>query len=867
MPAARQHPGRTLVVFGLGVAVVFGLVALTGVWTPRLGLDLEGGTRITLTAEEGTTAADLTEAVEVVDARLNAAGVSEAEVTTQADRSVVVELPGQSRGDLVSTLQRTSRLGLRLVARSDGGPGSSQATALTVPRRVPGGADGSLAKAIEWVGEPDQAALAAYTSYRCPPDGRSSRVEAQPGEPLVTCDENGVKYLLSPAVLDGGDLDDASAVLDKRSVQPTVRLDFDDRGAERFAAVSDALFGTENRYAMVLDGHVASAPTVRERVEDGRAQISGELTQAQARSLATGLDHGPLPVDFAQDPAVETVGPTLAGDQVRAGLVAGLAGLVVALGLCLILYRRFGLVLVASLLVSGLLAWGVVLLLSEGAGLTLTLPGITGLLVGLGVAADSTILLLARVRDALRDGGPLPDAVESGRLRARRTSLAANGVLLLAAVVLHLATAGVVRGFALTLGVAAVVDLVVLLCLTGPLLAWLSGNGTLRGTPDSRTPVDGPNIDVVGARRRWLVVSGLLVLVAVVGLGARGLDPGVEFVGGAEYRISIPAGQVTASTAEDLRETVAGTGIENAANPVVATTSGGEALLLTTESLSASEEARVTGAIARATGATASDISSADIDASWAGSMTQRLLLGLGLLLVLALLLIGGYFRDARSMVAALVAVVHDVLITLGVYALAGFDVSPATVTGLLAVVGFSLYNAVVVLDRVRENAAARPAGRSYADAAELAVNQSLVRAAATGVVALLPVAAVLGVSALWFGTGSLKDLALTLFVGMAAGLYSSLFVAPPLLARLRGDDVTDAARAERDEERRRTSDPYAVRTGRRPMGTGRDGRPRELAEDAEDSRRSDWVDGRPPLPQDRPKSYPQPRSKRSRRR
>jgi preprotein translocase subunit SecF len=316
------------------------------------------------------------------------------------------------------------------------------------------------------------------------------------------------------------------------------------------------------------------------------------------------------------------------------------------------------------------------------------------------------------------------------------------------------------------------------------------------------------SIDFVGRKWLWYAVSALIVLLAVAGLAFKGLNYGIEFTGGAQYSVATTA---TQDQADRLREAVAATDIPNAAAPTV-TTSGSNAILVQTEPLNEAESAEVVDAIVQVTGVDPQDgISQTEIGASWGKEVAQRSLLGLLVFLVLVVLFIWAYFREWKMSVAAIVALVHDVVITIGIYALSGFEVTPATVTGILTILGFSLYDTVVVFDKVRENTRnLRERGTTYAAQANLAVNQTLVRSINTSIVALIPVGAILYVGAVQLGSGALKDLALALFVGMAAGAYSSIFIATPLLVQLKsGEDEVKLAE-KRAAARGRAVDPYA---------------------------------------------------------
>jgi preprotein translocase subunit SecF len=320
------------------------------------------------------------------------------------------------------------------------------------------------------------------------------------------------------------------------------------------------------------------------------------------------------------------------------------------------------------------------------------------------------------------------------------------------------------------------------------------------------------SIDFVGRRLLWYTISAVIIGVAVFGLVWKGLNLGIEFEGGVEYRVSMPSGQANESAVEDIRDAVAGSGIDAASSPIV-NTSGDKNIRVQTEPLTNDESTQLAGLIQDAAGVTSDDISSDEIGATWGKQVADRALTGLIVFLILVVLFIWAYFREWKMSVGALVALFHDIVITVGVYALSGFEVTPATVTGLLTILGFSLYDTVVVFDKVRENTkdAARRR-QTYREAANLAVNQTLVRSINTSIVALLPVGALLYVGVFSLGSGALKDLALALFVGMAVGLYSSVFIATPLVVQLKeyepGVKAGDA-RALRNHKRKQV-DPFA---------------------------------------------------------
>jgi preprotein translocase subunit SecF len=318
------------------------------------------------------------------------------------------------------------------------------------------------------------------------------------------------------------------------------------------------------------------------------------------------------------------------------------------------------------------------------------------------------------------------------------------------------------------------------------------------------------SIEFVGRWRRWFAISGVIVLIAAAAWGIRGLNYGIEFKGGVEYNAQFPSGTNLSSLVTPITDAVVGTHIENAASPVVVV-SGDKAIRIDVKPLNEGQKNTVSEAIKRATNAT--EINSTVIGPTWGQSIAKKALTGLIVFIVLVVLGLWAYFREWRMSVAAMVALAHDLVITVGVYALTGFEVTPATVTGLLTILGYSLYDTVVVFDKVRENTKGivTSTRRTYADAANLAVNQTLVRSINTSLTALLPVAAILYVGTFQLGSGPLKDLALALFVGMASGTYSSIFIATPLLAILKMREPSMVAQAKRVQRHAQAAKPAAA--------------------------------------------------------
>lgn len=546
MATKASRSGRRLIVFALLTAALYGGVALSGDWSPKLGLDLQGGTRITLEASTATgeaiTPEKLEEARGIIDQRVNGQGVAEAEVAVQGDRNIVVEIPGQNRKDLVDSVKQTAQLRFRLVAAVGQGRPSPQpsaspgaepsgspsaepsaskkakpsASASPKGRAVSGGlvaadkkktkasqtpsptADPSAAPSpttppvsakgapvdqpLKWMDNPGEEWLKKFAAFTCPKSGKGSApVSDIKDQPLITCDDSGVKYLLSASMIQGTQLTKAEAGIPSQQVQWVVDLTFDKTARETFANVTRTIVnatspitGQQKQFAIVLDGQVISAPVVNGVIPNGQAQISGDFTQTEAQTLANSLKYGALPLTFTA-PSVTEEGPTLAADQLSAGLWAGAIGLFLVIVYCLLYYRGLGIVVVASLAVAGVVTYAVVLAMSQAVNFTLTLPGIAGLIVAVGITADSFIVYFERIRDEMRDGRSMRVAVESGWVRARNTCLAADTVSLLAAVVLYIFAIGVVKGFAFALGISTLIDLLVFFMFTKPMVTWLAG--------------------------------------------------------------------------------------------------------------------------------------------------------------------------------------------------------------------------------------------------------------------------------------------------------------------------------------------------------------------------------------------------------
>ena len=464
--------GRSLVIL---TVILLGLIVTTfiqGASAVRLGLDLRGGTSVTLQPRASNEANKITseaidQAVSIIRQRVNSLGVAESEVTAQGsgtNRQIVISVPGDSGRRVVDLVGQTAELRFRQVLAETAGVANPTDTS-TVATPVPGITD-----------ELNNRFAALDCSIAANLEGTGADA---PADTIVACSrDGGAKYILGPAEVLGQQVSSAEAGYDPtQGLAWYVSLSFNGDGTKAFAAITTRVTSLQsplNQVAIVLDGLVVSAPRINEPIPSGNAQITGSFTQLEAQDLANVLKYGALPLAFDRG-EVQQVSPTLGADQLNAGLLAGFLGLGLVVVYSLLYYRGLGLVTVGSLAIAGALVYLLFLVLGEAIGFTLTLAGIAGAIVAIGVTADSFIVFFERIRDEAREGRSLRSAVESGWMKARHTILVADAVSLIAAILLYFFAVGGVRGFAFTLGLTTVVDLIVVFLFTKPIVTILAG--------------------------------------------------------------------------------------------------------------------------------------------------------------------------------------------------------------------------------------------------------------------------------------------------------------------------------------------------------------------------------------------------------
>jgi len=432
----------------------------------HLGLDLRGGTSVTLQPRisEGATGkvttAAIDQAVAIIRNRVNSLGVAESEVAAQgsgANRQIVISVPGDTGRRIVELVGNTAELRFRQVlAESTSGAAAG------------GGAATPVAGVSPEIN-------AAYAAIDCTTAAARQNLGGDtPEQTIVTCARNSAtKYILGPAEVIGRQVAKASSGLDTQAGNVwTVLLTFDNEGTKAFGALTQrvtSLAAPQNQVAIVLDGVVVSAPRINEAIPSGNAQITGSFTQQESTDLANVLKYGALPLAFDRG-EVQQVSPTLGAEQLKAGLLAGGLGLLLVVLYIFFFYRGLGIVSAGSLLIAGAFTYVAFLLLGKTIGFTLTLAGIAGAIVSIGITADSFIVYFERIRDEVREGRSLRSAVETGWVRARRTILVADFVSIIAAVLLYFFAVGGVRGFAFTLGLSTLIDLLVVFFFTKPMM-------------------------------------------------------------------------------------------------------------------------------------------------------------------------------------------------------------------------------------------------------------------------------------------------------------------------------------------------------------------------------------------------------------
>ncbi|KAA9087014.1 protein translocase subunit SecD [Microbacterium radiodurans] len=471
----------TALLFGINAVGVY--VFKQSSWAPELALDLQGGTQIILEAQSDgatPTTEQMNQAATIIRQRIDASGLVEADVATQAGNQIVVQLPGEVDDETRARIEASAQLQLRAVLYA-GAPATTfvgeDGTETPYPTPDPAlPATPSVAPTNgsdpAWITE---ALQARFLAYDCA-DEANDPASAPSDQPLITCDQtNAVKYILGPVELDGSSITDATNGLEQQTGRWAVNITFNDQGTQTFGQISQRLFGQQpplNQFAFVLDGSVLSAPSMDAVILTGKPSITGSFDQDSSKVLADQLKFGALPLSFEVQ-STNTISATLGSQQLQIGLIAGLIGLALVAIYSLVVYRALGTVIIASLVVMAVLTYAALAILAWRMGFRLSLAGVAGLIVTIGFTADSFIVYFERIRDELRDGKSITSAVEDGWSRAKRTIFISKSINILAAVVLYVLADATVKGFAFTLGLTTAIDILIFILFTHPTLQLL----------------------------------------------------------------------------------------------------------------------------------------------------------------------------------------------------------------------------------------------------------------------------------------------------------------------------------------------------------------------------------------------------------
>lgn len=764
------------------------------------GLDIQGGLSVVLTASSTDGSSIDNESMEesraIIESRVNALGASEASVQVQGSNQILVQIPGLS--DTEKALETIGKTGKLEFARLD------SFTDQDVVSKIKSGNYGSEGTVTDEFGN------------RLP-SGKPETLAVDPGsyEPIVTGDN-----------ISNVRVDRAS----EGSIDYAVNIDLDGAGTQSFAQASRDLVSTHGQIVIILDGEVQSAPAVQSEIPNGQVSITGNYSLDDAKALQTVLQSGSLPVSFSFSQS-QVVGPTLGQDALASGVVVALLGLLLVMVYLLFFYKGLGMITAAAMVVFAVFYLGILATLSFFGLFSLSLSGIAGIVLTIGMAADSSVLTVERFREEIRMGRSVRAASITGVRHAIQTSIDADLVSLVSGLCLFFLASASVKGFGLTLSLGILCDIVMMLLFKAPLIRLLAPRAIERqpgfwGVKDGQlaaeryaalAAVQGVSageaeigealdskaseqvaverqgeegrrvaqavhgvkgrfikrdINFLGVRRILLTISACLVVASFAIVGVRGLGFGIEFVGGTSVSFH-GTGDVTI---EQMRNAFADAGAPDA---IIQTTvaDGEEGFLARTAVTDAQDATATANAVADQLGLATDAFEVTTIGPDWGASVIQASLLAFFVSIILIIIYIALRF-EYRMGICAVVSLLHDLIIVMGLYALVGREVTPNTIAALLTILGYSLYDTVVVFHRINDNMTDLGIRCNFMTMANHSINQVFIRSLNTTLTSLIPV-----VGMLLFGGETLKDFAFAMSIGLVAGAYSSIAVAAPLFA------------------------------------------------------------------------------------
>lgn len=783
------------------IATTILVVVSAALFTPpnekiNQGLDIQGGLSVVLTAKSddggAVSSEDLEKSRAIIESRVNALGASEATVQIQGDDQILVQIPGLS--DTETALSTIGKTGSLTFARLDSFTDESVVSAIESGQYA---SEGTITDSFG-------------NSF---PSGETQHLTVEPGTyiPLVTGEQ-----ITNVTV---GRASDAST-------DYAVNVTLNSEGAAAFAQATSELVATHGQIVIILDDEVQSAPAVQSSIPDGQVSITGGYTMDEAKSMQTVLESGSLPVSFEYAQS-QVVGPTLGQDALLSGVIVALIGLAVVMLYLLVFYKGLGIITAAAMAVFAILYLGILAALSAFGLFTLSLAGIAGIVLTIGMAADSSILTLERFREEIRMGKSVKNASKSGVRHAILTSIDADLVTLVSALSLFFLASASVKGFGLTLALGIFCDIAMMLLFKAPLIRLLAprviaknpkfwdvddslnaaaeyervasaegaavsqfeaaaqmneAEATEGVSPEDKSytvealkKIKGRfikhDINFLGYRKVFLTIAAVLMVACFAVVGVRGLNFGIEFVGGTSIAFH-DTGDVSI---EQMRSA-----FEDAGEPdaVIQTTTadGEEGFLVRTTTTSAEDAAASASRVAGDLGLSTDGFEVTTIGPDWGTSVIKSSLIAFLVSIVLIIAYIGIRFRDYKMGVTAVVALLHDLILVMGIYALVGREVNPNTIAALLTILGYSLYDTVVVFHRINDNMKAESIRCTFMTMANHSINQVFIRTINTTLTSFIPVFAML-----LFGGETLKDFAFAMSIGLIAGSYSSIAVATPL--------------------------------------------------------------------------------------
>ena len=761
------------------------------------GLDIQGGLSVVLTAKgengQAVSTEDMEKSRAIIESRVNALGASEAVVQVQGTDQILVQIPGLTNTeDALDTIGKTGKLEF---ARLD------SFTDQDVKTKIENGQYGNEATITDELGNQL-------------PAGKTEHLKVEDGTytPLVS----------------GANITNVS--IGKRKDTATdyaVNVKLDSEGTAAFAEATKELVSSRGKIVIILDNEVQSAPAVDSEIPNGDVSITGNYSLDEARSLQTVLESGSLPVSFEYAQS-QVVGPTLGQDALASGVLVALIGLAVVMLYLLFFYRGLGLITAAAMGIFAVLYLGILATLSTFGLFSLSLAGIAGIVLTIGMAADSSILTMERFREEIRMGRSVRAASITGVRHAIVTSVDADLVTLVSALSLFFLATASVKGFGLTLALGIVCDIAMMLLFKAPLIRLLAPKviakhpgfwgikdsieasrgyaelAAAEGVPEAeaetaaqmnaaetRVIAEGEgepdsvavtavrkikgrfikrDINFLGYRKVFLTVAAVAMVACLAIVGFRGLNFGIEFVGGTSVAFH-GTGDITT---EQMREAFNDAGEPDAV--IQTTETGGEpGFLVRTTTTSAEDATAHANQVAEALGMTSSDFEVTTIGPDWGASVIQSSLIAFLVSILLIIVYIAIRF-EYKMGVMAIVALFHDLILVVGIYALVGREVNPNTIAALLTILGYSLYDTVVVFHRINDNMKGEDIRCTFMTMANHSMNQVFIRTINTTLTSFIPVFAML-----LFGGETLKDFAFAMAIGLIAGSYSSIAIACPL--------------------------------------------------------------------------------------